>query len=164
MGNKNPNYSIYHRPLFCLLRSLHVPQLSLFLIAVISPQITSSGYQITELVQEKSSLPFSAVHYLLPISSFSLGSMLLHINVKVVFVPIEPSVPARLPSIQNSPMAPSVNISRTMTLLSVPANRLALPMGKLLQRHEVDESEYPLMTIFGGSRVLANELVGTYWN
>jgi hypothetical protein len=145
MGDKNPNHPICNRPvlrLFCIIHvtSFNPPKListdTLLLLI-------SLGCQTTELVPVKNSPPFSDVHYSPHISSFSSDFMLPRISGKVVFVPIELSVPEKLPSILNSPTAHSENISTRTSLIMV-ENQLVLLMGNILQQQEVDGFRHAL--------------------
>ena len=142
MGNKNPNHPIRNRPRLCLFRILHVRLIYLLLsdITATSPPTISPGCLTAETVQGKNLLPFSAVHYSLPISSFSSDSTLQHINVEVVFVQIELSVPVKSPSILNSLTVLFQNIfTQKMILLSIRGSQQLQPMAKRPLHLEVDE-------------------------
>ena len=112
-------------------------------VTATSPPTISPGCRITVTVQVKSSLPFSVVHYSLPISSFLSDSTLQHINVKVVFVQTELSVPVKSLSILNSQtvLFPKI-FTRRMILLSIRGNQQPQPMAKLPLHQEVDEFKH----------------------
>ena len=109
-------------------------------VTVTSPPTISLGCRTTETVQVKNSLPFSVVRYSLPISSFLSDFTQQHINVKVVSVQIELSVPEKLPSILNSQTVLFQNIStQKMRLLSIRGNQRLQPTERLPLHLEVDE-------------------------